>query len=114
MLDLETVIKAGAILPSTKALEAAIVWAIQLEKCHLRSEIFQKILFFLNRVEFNQGQPAKYLPTWEQFLSVINSLVEQEILVDKSGKLFHHPQIQKLIDSDQPKPRKQKKKKWRK
>jgi hypothetical protein len=93
---------------------AAIVWAIQFEKCHLRSEIFKKILFFLNRVELNQGKPAKYLPTWEQFLSIINSLVEQEILVDKSGKLFHHPQIQKLLGSGEPKRQGQKKKKWRK
>jgi hypothetical protein len=76
MLDLKTVIKAGAILPSNKALEAAIIWAIQFENCHLRSEIFEKILFFINRVELNQGRPAKYLPTWEQYQCVINSLVD--------------------------------------
>jgi len=111
MITLETVIKAGAIVPSEKQLEAAIVWAIQFEKRHQPLEIFRSIIFFLNRVELNQGKPAKYLPTWEQFIRVKNNLVERQILVEKSGKLFHHPNLQKLIDQGEPKRQGRKKKK---
>jgi hypothetical protein len=113
MIDLETVKKAGAILPTDKALEAAIVWAIQFEKIHQPQEIFRRILFFLNRVELNQGKPAKYLPTWEQFNQVKNHLIAQQILVEKSGKLDHHPNIQKLIGTQSLRPARRKKKKWK-
>jgi hypothetical protein len=100
MLSIETVRKAGAILPSNKDLEAALVGVIQFCDLHQPEEIFHSTLFFLNQVELNQNKPAKYLPTWSQFESVKNDLVSREILVEKSGKLYHHPDIQKLIDQD--------------
>ncbi len=83
MFNIETVRKAGAILPSNKELEAALVGVIQLANIHQPEEIFQRILFFLNRVELNQGKQAKYLPTWSQFQSVKNDLIARKILGEK-------------------------------
>jgi hypothetical protein len=79
----------GAVQPPDDMLPPAITWGIQIEGIHDYQQLFTNSLHFINR-GFN---PAKYVFTTKQFNTVLQSLIDEKILIFKDGGYYHHPDV---------------------
>ena len=92
-ITLETLIAAGAVQPPDEALPRAIIWGVQIKKVHDYQQLFVGSLHFINR----GLNPAQYLFTTEQFDRVLQSLIDEKVLIFKDGGYYHHPDIEEKL-----------------